>query len=199
MENNKGQAIFLSVVGVATLLVALIGATFAYFSTRMEGAAGQQNITTAKVSNVVMKPLGFDAATDILPGKVLTGRTLEIKADSISQGVEIGYDCKIVGTNPSLTDLQYRVSAAGTAMNQEVWKPVPTIAESIFTVKPKLTSSSLEHIYNVELRFAETGQDQNAQQGLTGNVNISCELAGEIVYYNDTNQQGTTNEPSAIQ
>ena len=32
MENRKGNEIFLGVVGVATLLVAIVGATFAYFS-----------------------------------------------------------------------------------------------------------------------------------------------------------------------
>ena len=32
MENNNGKGIFLGVVSVATLIVAIIGATFAYFS-----------------------------------------------------------------------------------------------------------------------------------------------------------------------
>ena len=35
MGENKGQTIFLSVIGIATLLVAIIGATFAYFTTSM--------------------------------------------------------------------------------------------------------------------------------------------------------------------
>ena len=35
MTENKGQTIFLSVIGIATLLVAIIGATFAYFTTSM--------------------------------------------------------------------------------------------------------------------------------------------------------------------
>ena len=32
MENKNGQGIFYGVIGVATLVVAIIGATFAYFS-----------------------------------------------------------------------------------------------------------------------------------------------------------------------
>ncbi len=35
MGENKGQTIFLSVIGIAKLLVAIIGATFAYFTTTM--------------------------------------------------------------------------------------------------------------------------------------------------------------------
>lgn len=41
MENRNGQGIFLGVVGVATLVVAIIGATFAYFSAQI---VGNQNV-----------------------------------------------------------------------------------------------------------------------------------------------------------
>ncbi len=39
MENKKGQGIFLGVIGVATLVVTLIGATFAFFSATVTGNA----------------------------------------------------------------------------------------------------------------------------------------------------------------
>lgn len=38
MENRKGNGIFLGVISVATLIVAMIGATFAYFSATTESA-----------------------------------------------------------------------------------------------------------------------------------------------------------------
>ncbi len=37
MENRKGSGVFLGVIGVATLIVAIIGATFAYFSATTPG------------------------------------------------------------------------------------------------------------------------------------------------------------------
>ena len=37
MENKSGQGIFYGVIGVATLVVAIIGATFAYFSASASG------------------------------------------------------------------------------------------------------------------------------------------------------------------
>ena len=49
MTENKGQTIFLSVIGIATLLVAIIGATFAYFTTSMGGTQGTVKATTAKI------------------------------------------------------------------------------------------------------------------------------------------------------
>lgn len=55
MDNNKGQTIFLSVIGIATLLVAIIGATFAWFSVTIQGNDNASSIivTTATVGSVV--------------------------------------------------------------------------------------------------------------------------------------------------
>lgn len=46
MENKKGSGVFLGVVSVATLIVAIIGATFAFFSTQT-GSANDAINTTA--------------------------------------------------------------------------------------------------------------------------------------------------------
>lgn len=53
MENKKGSGIFLGVIGVATLIVAIIGATFAYFSASIVG--NQRNLASA-----AQLTLGFD-------------------------------------------------------------------------------------------------------------------------------------------
>lgn len=45
MENKKGSEIFLGVIGVATLIVAIIGATFAYFSA--DARSGNEAINVA--------------------------------------------------------------------------------------------------------------------------------------------------------
>ena len=57
MENRNGQGIFLGVVGVATLVVAIIGATFAFFSAQVAGdnnveAQSYRFATTLGVSEV---------------------------------------------------------------------------------------------------------------------------------------------------
>lgn len=46
MENKNGQGIFYGVIGVATLVVAIIGATFAYFSASQTAGNGVINGTT---------------------------------------------------------------------------------------------------------------------------------------------------------
>ena len=44
MENKKGSGIFLGVVSVATLIVAIIGATFAFFSTQTGSVNNAVNV-----------------------------------------------------------------------------------------------------------------------------------------------------------
>lgn len=56
MENRRGNEIFLGVVGVATLVVAIIGATFAYFSASVRGE-NSVNVESAKLE------LGFKEDT----------------------------------------------------------------------------------------------------------------------------------------
>ena len=54
MEEAKGQTIFLSVIGVATLLVAIVGATFAWFNISLSGDEETKNIivTTASIVSI---------------------------------------------------------------------------------------------------------------------------------------------------
>lgn len=46
MDESKGRDIFLGVIGVLTLIVAIVGATFAYFSTQVNSEAESVNITS---------------------------------------------------------------------------------------------------------------------------------------------------------
>ena len=50
MENRRGNEIFLGVVGVATLLVAIIGATFAYFSASAQSNNEAINTSSAELN-----------------------------------------------------------------------------------------------------------------------------------------------------
>ena len=50
MENKKGNGIFLGVIGVATLIVAIIGATFAYFSASTSSADNAIRVNSTKLS-----------------------------------------------------------------------------------------------------------------------------------------------------
>lgn len=67
MENKKGSGIFLGVVSVATLIVAIIGATFAYFSASIEGS-NTVNVTAYEFNaSLSVSPVYPVAAASIIP------------------------------------------------------------------------------------------------------------------------------------
>lgn len=63
MENNNGKGIFYGVIGVATLIVAIIGATFAYFTaTTASGQYITGTAATASLSVAVQRLTGFSTS-----------------------------------------------------------------------------------------------------------------------------------------
>lgn len=53
MESNNGRGIFYGVMGVATLVVAIVGATFAYFAASTSGTNGAVAANSANVSGTL--------------------------------------------------------------------------------------------------------------------------------------------------
>ena len=81
MEDAKGQTIFLSIIGIATLLVAIIGATFAWFNITLNDDNPSNGIvvTTASLSSITFEDGAQIDATGIFPG------TTKTKTFTISQ------------------------------------------------------------------------------------------------------------------
>ena len=80
MENKNGQGIFYGVIGVATLVVAIIGATFAYFSaaatTDYQNQITGNTLQLAGALSVTVNKVAFSGATaakaDLVPATIAT-------------------------------------------------------------------------------------------------------------------------------
>lgn len=70
-ENNKGSMIILTIIGIATLLVAVIGATFAYFTVTIQGNPTEPNVTVqSKTLGVIeFETLNEINYTNLIPGR----------------------------------------------------------------------------------------------------------------------------------
>lgn len=125
--NNNGNTILLTVIGVATLLVALVGATFAYFSASITNNQ-QESILLSTATPVGLKYLGATLNLDnIVPGDKTDGTfTVENPATATGQdGTQVAnkvqqtYDLDIVIDNNTLTTAYKanngRVEEAGDA------------------------------------------------------------------------------------
>ena len=193
MNENKGQTIFLSVIGIATLLVAIIGATFAYFTTSMGGTQGTVKATTAKIGAASF------TAQSVNGTAVLPGWTSEAKTVTVTLGpsdYDVKYTCTLDMTTNPLTDLTLTVAGtnAQTTVNGKLKPGVTKTVIASGTLAKSATEQTASMTYTLD--FPETGADQNAQQGATIAGTVSCSLEGETVYYNAANPSGTTTAPT---
>ena len=68
MENNNGKGIFYGVIGVATLVVAIMGATFAYFASTTQGANGAAAANSVNLSGTItLTGEVRDTRTNLIP------------------------------------------------------------------------------------------------------------------------------------
>lgn len=188
MDNNKGQTIFLSVIGIATLLVAIVGATFAWFSISVSGNADASSIvvTTAKLGSVEFTDGAAITMNNIRPEtspqevKTFTVANTETTATE-TIGYKIGL---VIDTNTltgvadgafthQLTGESDKGSGAGTL--------VSVAKEAVPTTSKLLGNGTLvgyeKHTYTYTIQFAETSKDQNAAQGAKFGAKIQVALA----------------------
>ena len=112
MENKNGQGIFYGVIGVATLVVAIIGATFAYFGAQQTAGNGIINGQTlggdGGVVSLVVTPVDFTtsgavANHNLVPAANLTHSTAStiqtaVRANCEASGYTGCHVYKIVAT-----------------------------------------------------------------------------------------------------
>lgn len=115
MENSKGRGIFLGVVSVATLIVAIIGATFAWFSASVGSGENDVNLTAyqfdADLTVERVFPTAENASKKIIPfvpDKVLR-EGLENETNNMNYALNEATD-KCVDSNGYLVCSLYKIT-----------------------------------------------------------------------------------------
>lgn len=214
-NNRKGPGIFYAVVGVATLVVAIVGATFAYFtaSGQSDNTITGQTTTTAGVTLAVTQ----EAPTGLLGN---TGRMVPLTSDLVETAFtkgckdDNGYVAcqvyKIVVTNSSqteavlsttslkldaskVTDLRWQTMSDETTLTgiavSEHTQPT-NIAEKA-TIAAGQTAT---YYVGVWMHDDEDKQDEQAGQSFTGTVSANVVNADGSVSNNVTAVFGTDDE-----
>lgn len=193
MGENKGQTIFLSVIGIATLLVAIIGATFAYFTTQMKGDAANVSATSAKLGAVTFTADGVTADnTAILPG--WTSGAKNVTVTLAKSDYDVTYSCTLDITANPFTDMKLTVGGDNAVAGAT--KILTTGTDSIKIAEGTLSKGNGDSkTTTYTLDFPETGKNQDPQQGQVFTATVKCATAGATVYYNSTHPEGITEEP----
>ena len=82
MDNNKSRGIFLGVLSVATLIVSIIGATFAYFVASANGNEGAAKAGSANVAGTLTLSETVDYRQNMIPVTETLMKTSYKRADA---------------------------------------------------------------------------------------------------------------------
>lgn len=202
-ENNNGRGLFYGVIGVATLIVAIIGATFAYFSvnaniTNNNGISGDTvnvsdttitgTLTRVTPSTVSMVPLKTEELQNGITGeggkqcidkngaKVCDIYTLTIKNTS---SAPVSLAGKLAITATDMADLRWSLLESTTSATGATAKEV---SDTVIVANELLAAGTGEKTYYFVIWFNETDADQNAQAGksYTGTVTFTAANGGKI-------------------
>lgn len=202
-ENNNGRGLFYGVIGVATLIVAIIGATFAFFSvnasiTNNSDIAGSTvdvnnttitgTLTRVTPSTVSMVPLktadlqkgitgeGGQQCIDADGAKVCDIYTLTINNTS-NAPVSLAGNLTITATD--MADLRWSLLESTTSATGATAKEV---SDTVIVANELLEANTGTKTYYFVIWFNETEEEQNSQAGksYTGTVSFTAANGGKI-------------------
>lgn len=165
-NNRKGPGVFYAVVGVATLVVAIIGATFAYFSasetatTPVEGntldIAGNFKVEVTQLTPAVGEGAGLAASANLVPTSF--GNNVTITSANAIDAVESALGAKCV-------------SEGYTGCH--VWKVTATTGQDLSTASLTLDIKAPKG-NNWSYVVFKNATDLTAMDGTVGTVTLSA-------------------------
>lgn len=196
MEDSS-KDLSLVIITVLTITMVVVGVTFAYFTTKMNGTNGSVNLSTMKVGDITFDGgADFTDSTDIEPGwKETKTFTITTPATDVKSTVYIRLDY----TN-AFQDLTW--SLTGTGANSEITGVIPTASTSTtvtlvtLTINPSSSAQTFNYSLTVELPDKTTNQDYDQGKTFTGTLYADLGNGINTIYYNSSNKNGTTTAPS---
>lgn len=194
---DRSKDLSLVIITVLTIIMVMVGVTFAYFTTKMNGTNGFVNLSTMKVGDITFDGgADFTNSTDIEPGwKETKTFTITTPATDVKSTVYIRLDY----TN-AFQDLTW--SLTGTGANSEITGVIPTASTSTtvtlvtLTINPSSSAQTFNYSLTIELPNKTTNQDYDQGKTFTGTLYADLGNGINTIYYNSSNKNGTTTAPS---
>ncbi len=197
MGDNRGQTIFLSVIGIATLLVTIVGATFAYFTTQVDAentSGGSTSGTTAKIGDTTVK---FEDETDAkytelaYPGGIaMVGAKASITKDpdaEDSNDYKATYNIKITYDNPTNTAMEWKLYRIDSAVTKSEVKTIDC------GLRTKVTESGATYLWYAQTGSVSEKDSCSLSEGL--NSKLTDPLAsGKFTAKTESTQTATVEE-----
>lgn len=208
-DNKKGNTVLLTVIAVATLLVAVVGATFAYFTASVAGndTASSIIVKTAEIGTIVYENGTEVKLENAYPGATTAEMTFTVAADAKATA-NVNYTVNWANVTNGFAvkeDLVYTLKSeittagtkgTGTLVPAKTAAVAPSTSATPISIGNGTLTPGETHTYKLQLHFKETGADQNSNQGkeFIGKIEVST---SDNAYYTDQAQNGTSTAPEA--
>ena len=186
MDDGKGQTIFLSIIGIATLLVAVIGAIFVWFSITVIGndKPSDKIITSSNLGQVSFTDGTVIDLKGLMPG-TFTTKTFTVSQTDPSATGKISYNIVLNIKSNTLTpnaDNQF-VHSLKSSGNSNGGK-LATLEKTSVPVESMVIGSGViegyeVHTYEYTIGLNNIDADQNAAQGKEFSGYLSVVLTDE--------------------
>ena len=164
---NRKQRIIVSVVGISIVLLTLLGLTYAYFLTRIQGNTNDKSIsvTTADLKLTYSDGNGDITATNILPGETIDTKTFTVKNEGNAKVDNYAvYLEEVINELSRNTDMVYTLTCTSDKGS------CSGVSETTF---PKLAgilvTNSIDvgetQSYELKVDYKEMGVDQSEDMG----------------------------------
>lgn len=210
--NGKKYEIALSVIGILTVIVTSIGATFAYFTTSMTGTAADVNVTTDVIGGVTFDGgADFTTSMDIEPGwRESKTFTITVAPSNYEQTVYVKMDYTngfrdLIASVENVSDgakgslnLQTPVgefNEKGEVLGDDSDASVTGLVLVEKTFPASSEAQTVTYTLSMEL-LNKVDVNQNYDQGKEFSAVLYAQMANENLYYTHSSPSGTPNKPS---
>ena len=184
MRNEKGNIVLLTVISVATLLVAVAGATFAYFSATMPSSESPTTIEVTGGGTIIVDGTeqAINGPQTVAANSILGKRNLTLKG-YLTGSANLGYEAKLIVKNNTYAEgeLVYIITSTNTSNNGSTIVStsdpvaIPKGASTINLGSGKFAGpvSGATHTYTIEIKYVNS--DETEATDKTFNAQISVE------------------------
>ena len=172
---SRKNKIIISVTGIILVLVTLIGLTYAYYLTRINGNTNDKSVTVslANLELTYDDGNGFIEAKNVIPGEVIATKTFSVENTGDKKVINYTvYLDDVINTFTNKNDVKLTLTCTSSKGNKctgtEITYPNTDTLLSINDIEVEE-----KHNYELKVEFIETNTDQS--------IDMNKELSGNII------------------
>ena len=171
MTSGRGSTILLTIIAVATLLVAVVGATFAYFGATMRGDNTPKTIEVTNGTLLVEYNNSSIKASNLNPGDVVVDKNFTVTG-VITGSTNLNYEANLIINDNTYSDgaLVYTLTSINKSNNGSTivatsepvaipsGKSTIALGKGVFAGP---TTNGSTHSYILNITFKNTGEGKS--------------------------------------